>query len=310
MKRMVFIWMLFLTSFFFACGSTYSTKKKPEPLTTGMREITKGITQYKKGCYKNALTYFFKAHELFTATDHQRGVAMSYNNIGNVYRASGDNKSAVLFFQESFSIYEDMGDAKGAVQILSNKAATLIDDGMLEEAAKTLSAAENIAKTNQILFGPLLNTRGILLIKKKEYAKAEEVLQTALTSVDSENFSESATVNFTLGNLMLETHRYEQAIFFFETALKADRLSGFSKGIADDLAAIGSTYLLQKKNDLAANVFKRSLKIYALLGNQKKVHQVMQQLENISESTGIDLGLTKYFVNSWLEGKTIEQPCD
>lgn len=310
MKRMIFIWILFLTSFFLACGSSNSAKKIPEPLTTGIHEITKGITQYKKGCYKDALPYFFKAHELFTATDHQRGVAMSYNNIGNVYRASGDNKSAVLFFKESFLIYENIGDAKGVVQVLSNKAATLIDDGMLEDATKTLNAAKDIAKKNKILFGPLLNTEGILFIKKKEYTSAEKVLQTALTMVDPENFSEFATVNFTLGNLMLETQRYEQAISFFETALKADRLSGFSKGIADDLAAIGSTLLLQKKNNLAVNFLKRSLKIYALLGNQKKVHHIMQQLENISEGTGVDLGLTKHFVNRWLEGKSFEKPCD
>jgi tetratricopeptide (TPR) repeat protein len=235
---------------------------------------------------------------------------MNLNNIGNVYRHSGDNKSAVLFFEESFSIYKEIGDDKGAVQVLSNKAATLIDDGMLDEAAKTLNDAEDIAKKNNILFGALLNTKGILLIKKKEYEKAEEVLQTALTTIDSENYSVFATVNFTLGNLMIETERYEQAVYFFETALEADRLSGFSKGIADDLTAMGSVFLLQKKNNQAVSVFKRSLKIYALLGNQKKVHHVMEQLETVSKSTGIDLSVTKHFVNRWLEGKAIEKPCE
>lgn len=309
MKRLIIIWIFLLTFLFFSCGNKTATKKIPELLTTGMRETTRGITKYKKGCYKDALKYFFKAHELFTATDHLPGVAMSLNNIGNVYRNSGDNKSAVLFFEESFSIYKDIGDVKGAVQVLSNKAATLIDDGMLEDAAKALSAAEDIAKKNKILFGPLLNTRGVFLIKKKEYEKAEEILHTALTNVDSENFSASATVNFTLGNLMLETQRYEQAGYFFETALEADRLSGFSKGIADDLAAMGSAFLLQKKNSQAVSVFKRSLKIYALLGNQKKVHHIMEQLETLSESTGIDLSVTKHFLNRWLEGNSFEKPC-
>ena len=167
-----------------------------------------------------------------------------------------------------------------------------------------------MAKKNKILFGPLLNTKGILLIKKKEYLHAEEILQTALANVDPENFSEFATVNFTLGNLMLELQRYEKAIHFFEIALKADRLSGFSKGIADDLASIGSAYLLLKKNNLAVNFLTRSIKIYALAGNQEKVHHIIEQLENVSKSTGIDLSVTKYFVNSWLEGKSLERPCE
>ena len=310
MKQLTIILTLLSTFFFFSCANKNIVKKNSEPLTAGVRETTKGITNYNKGCYKDSLKYFFKAHEMFTANDYLQGVAMSLNNIGNVYRKSGDNKSAVLFFEESFSIYKDIGDAKGGVQVLSNKAAALIGGGMLEEAAKTLNTAEDIAQKNNFLYGPLLNTRGILLIKKKEYEKAEEILRAALTTVDAENHSEYAVANFTLGSLMLETHRYEQAVFFFGTALEADRLSGFSKGIADDLAAMGSAFLLQKKNSQAADVFKRSIKIYAILGNQKKVEHIMAQLETISHETGVDLSVTRHFVDRWLEGKSFERPCE
>jgi len=51
-----------------------------------------------------------------------------------------------------------------------------------------------------------------------------------------------------------ETQRYEKAIDFFKTALKADRLSGFNKSIVDDLAAIGSACLRPGKNKLAVNI--------------------------------------------------------
>ena len=310
MKQLIVILTLLSTFFFFACANKNLAKKSPDPLGAGMREITKGITKYKKGCYKDALNYFFKAHELFTANDHLPGVAMSLNNIGNVYRNSGDNKSAVLFFEESLSIYEDIGNVKGAVQVLSNKAAALIADDMLEEALKTLDAADAIAQKNKIFYGPLLNTRGILLIKKKEFEKAEAILHAARTRVDAENYSETATVNFSLGNLMLATQRYEQAVFFFQSALEADRLSEFSKGIADDLAAMGSAFLLQEKYSQAANVFKRSLKVYALLGDKKNVQHIMAQLENISDGTEIDLSVTRHFVNRWLEGKSYERSCE
>ena len=310
MKQLTIILTILLTSFCFSCGNKNATKKVPEPLTAGMREITRGTAKYKNGCYQDSLNYFFKAHELFTATDHQQGVAMSLNNIGNVYRNLGDNKSAVLFFEESFLINEEIGNVKGSVQVLSNKAAALIADGMLEEATKTLNTADDIAQKNKLLYGPLLNTRGILLTQKKDYEKAEEILNDALATIDAENYSESATVNFTLGNLMLETHRYEQAVFFFKSALEADRLSGFSKGIADDLAAMGSAFLLQQQYSQAANAFKRSLKVYALLGNQKKVQHIMAQLEKIPDGTGIDLRVTRHFVNRWLEGKSLEKPCE
>ena len=73
---------------------------------------------------------------------------------------------------------------------------------------------------------------------------------------------------------------------------------------------MGAVYVLQEKNIQAVNVFKRSLKIYALLGDQKKVQYIMTQLETISAGTGIDLSVTKYFVNQWLQGKSVEKPCE
>ncbi len=95
-------------------------------------------------------------------------------------------------------------------------------------------------------------------------------MQKVLVNADPKNFSEFSTVNFALGDLMLETQRYEKAVAFFRSALTVDRLSGFYKGIADDLAAIGSVYLFQKNDELAMNFYKRSVKIYALIGEQKK----------------------------------------
>ena len=310
MKPFNAFFILLFALFWFACAGGNSAKKIPEHITAGMKEMTKGIARYNKGCYKDSLEYFFRAHELFVTSNQLSGVAMSLNNIGNVYRITGDIESALLFFDEAFAIYSDMGDPLGGVQVLSNKVAALIDGDRLEQAEKVLNITEEIAKKNRILFGPLFRNRGILLIKKTEYSRAEELMQTALANTDPENPSEFATVNFALGKLMFETQRYEKAIDFFKTALKADRLSGFNKSIADDLAAIGSAYLKLGKTELAVNFLKRSVENYAIIGNHKKVQNIMEKLEKVSEKTGIDLSITKRFVNRWLEGKALENPCE
>jgi tetratricopeptide (TPR) repeat protein len=309
MKRFCLILILLLPVFLFSCAGGNSAKKMPEHINAGMREITRGNATYNMGCYRESLDYFFRAHEFFTASDQLSGVAMSLNNIGNVYRIIGDIESAILFFDEAYVVYTDIDDNKGAVQVLSNKAAAMIDGKMLEEATNVLDSAENFAQKNKILFGPLLNNKGILFLKKKEYRSAEEILQKVLAKADPKNFSEFATVNFALGDLMLETQRYEKAIAFFKSALTADRLSGFYKGIADDLAAIGSAYLLLKEDELALNFYKRSVKIYALIGDQKKVRSIMEMLDKMSEKTGLSISVTKHFVIRWLEGKAFESPC-
>jgi protein O-GlcNAc transferase len=310
MKPFNTFFILLFAFFCSACAGGNSAKKVPEHMTAGTKEMARGIVRYYKGCYQDSLEYFFKAHELFVASDQLSGVAMSLNNIGNVYRITGDVDSALLFFDEAFEIYSDMSDSLGAVQVLSNKVAALIDGDRLEQAEKVLNIAEETARKNRILFAPLLTNKGIILIKKTKYREAEKLMQTALSHTDPENLFEFATVNFALGKLMFETRRYEKAVDFFKTALKADRTSGFNKNIADDLAAIGSAYLKLGKDELAVNSLKRCVEIYALTGNHEQVKDIMEQLEKVSQKTGIDLSITKHFVNRWLEGKDSESICE
>ena len=309
MKKYNTILIILLAAFLFACAGGKSVQKRPKDIVSGFKDIYKGTYWYQKGCYKRSLEYFFRAHELFAASDQLSGVAMSMNNIGNVYRTQGDIPGAILFFEESFDIYSDINDANGAVQALSNKAAALIDADRLDEAIDVLNAAEEMARKNEMQFVPLANNRGVLLVKKKEYECAEDILKKALSKADPANFSEFATVNFALGNLMQETGRHEEAVNFFEAALAADRSSGFHKGIADDLSAIGLTCLNLDKNELAVKHLKRSIKIYALMGDEKKVHETMEFLDMAAEKAKLNIDVTKHFVKTWLEDKAFENPC-
>ncbi len=309
MKRSILILILLFAATLFACAGGNSIKKKPKHIVSGIKEIKNGAAWYQRGCYKRSLEHFFRAHELFAVSDELSGVAMSMNNIGNVYRIMGDINNALLFFEESFDIYTDIEDLDGMAQALSNKAAALIDDGRIEEATDVLNKVEDIIQKREIVFTPLLNNQGILLIKKGQYKRAEKVLKKALANTDSSKLSEFAGVNFALGNLMLETERYKKAVDYFKTALTADRTSGFHKGIADDLAAIGSAWLSQGEDGLAVKYFKRSVKIYAIIEDKEKVDKIMNRLEKASKKTDLNISVTKHFVKTWGEGKVFESPC-
>ncbi len=309
MKRPNTFVILIAVLFLFGCAGGNAVKKTPDHIISGMKEIQKGTTSYKRGCYNRSLEYFFRAHELFAASDQLDGVAMSMNNIGNIYRIMEDIDSSLLFFEESISIYQDIKNYKGLAQALSNKAAVLIDGDRLEEAAGVLKSAEDIAQKNLISTGHILNNWGILFIRKKEYSRAEEILNSALANADPANYSEYATVNFALGTLMRETGRHEKAVYFFKAALETDRLSGFHKGIADDLSAIGDVNFSQGKYEPAVNYFKRSIKIYALIQNRSKVSEIMKKLDIASKKADQDISVTKHFINKWLGGKDFEGPC-
>jgi len=300
MKTCRIIIILLSITILSACAGSNHVIKKSDKISSGIKELKKGTHLYKKGCYKRSIEHFLRAHELFVFSDNLSGVAISMNNIGNVYRETGCISSATQFFDESCRIFLYINDIEGAVQTLSNKTAALIEDGRLEEASNVLSLAESLAKNNKKLSATLLKNRGILLIREKEFKSAEDIFKKALDKVEPANFSEIAAINFALGKLMFETKRSENAVEYFKEALSADQSSGFIKGIADDLAAIGTVYYNQDKYEPAVNFFNRSIKIYALIGNKGKVHEIMELLIKSSEKANINIIITKNFVKSWL----------
>ncbi|MBF0395318.1 MAG: tetratricopeptide repeat protein [Desulfobacterales bacterium] len=294
MKHLLLRYII-LVPLLIGCATYKAVKETSKTSIYGFEEIRKGMEWYRKGCYVKSVEHFFKAHEVFVSLDNISGIAMTMNNIGNVYGKTGDTQSAILFLDESIELYDSLNDKKGLMQALSNKAAVLIDCRRLDEASKILNKVESISKDN--FFIPIFLNRGILFIKLKKFKEAEDVLIQALKNVNPIDNSEAAPINFALGNLMSETNRYKEAIFYFKNALEADKKSEFYQGIADDLSALGSVYIKQKNDKDAKLTLKRSAKLYSLIGNHNKANQILEQIKE-------DSPLTKYFIN-----KALENPC-
>ncbi len=308
MIRYVYPMLLSMLLLVFSCGGN-SVKKDPAPSHPAMIQLQKGVAWYQRGCFQQSLEAFTKAHELFTASDRLPGVAMSLNNIGNVYRYIGDTRSALLFFQEAYEIYSRLDNLEGVIQALSNQAAIHIQDDRLDEAAAVIQSAEIMAESSGKAIAHVLNNKGILLTRQHRYDEAETVLTQALEATGLDNTHGYATVYSSLGNLLFEKTDYDKALEFYKKALFFDRQSEFHPGLADNLNAVGRVYLQQGKYDQAIAYFQRSIKIYALFGNSEQVSRLMNILEETATRSNTDLTLTRYFVDKWLKGEMLEQPC-
>ena len=292
----------------FSCGGG-SVKKNPTPTLPAMKQLQKGIAWYQQGCFQRSLGAFTKAHELFTASDHLLGVAMSLNNLGNVYRYIGDTPSALLFFQEAYEIYSRLDNLEGVIQALSNQAAIHIQDHRLDEAAAAIQTTEEMAASLAKPAGHVLNNKGILLTRQQRYDEAEAILMQALEVTVSENTQAYATVCSSLGNLMFEKADYHKSLAFYKKALLLDRQSQFHPGLADNLYTVGQVYYRMEAYDQAMAYFQRSIKIYALFGNNEQVSRVMNILEETAKNTEKDLTLTRHFVEKWSNGEISAHPC-
>lgn len=308
MTRLTYYLLLSTLLLVFSCGGA-SVKKDPALSHPAAKELQKGLAWYQRGCFEQSLAAFTKAHEMFAASDRLPGVAMSLNNIGNVYRYIGDSRSALLFFQEAYEIYSRLDNREGMIQALSNQTAIHIREGRLDEAAALIQSAENMAKSSGKVLAHVLNNKGVLLTRQQRYDEAETTLLQALDATTPENLHTYATVCSSLGNLMVEKTDYDKALTFYDRALLLDRQSEFYPGLADTLSAAGTVCLQQEKYKQAVEYFQRSVKIYALLGNSEQVSRTMNMLEASATRSNTDVTLTRYFVDKWSRGDILEPPC-
>ena len=306
------IWVLIVLSLLlFACAVGKPAKQIPRHLSAGGKQMKKGLEWYQRGCYRKSLEYFFRAYELYSASDVLDGVAMSLNNIGTIYRITGNYEGAVSFFDEAHTIYSDLHDQREAVKTLSNKAATLIHMGNLDKAEQVIEEALKVlpAKRNRSLLIPVLQNKGVLLSKRGAYEAAEKVLANCLDQADSLDPTGMASLHFAFGNLMLKTGRPTDAIVSFEKALSIDRELGFYKGMADDLFSMGLAYTRLGQNKKAVKSLKRSVKIFALIDQAGHIHETMKHLKEAAQKAGVDISVTEAFIERWRQGRLYESPC-
>ena len=313
--------LVFLSCLLCACAGELP-RTGPAHLRAGTEQIVKGNAFYQKGCYKTAFERFMRAHELYTASDQTDGIAMSLNNIGSVYRALGDPGGAMVFYSEAERLYKRAGDQAALRQVLSNEAAALIDAGDLGGAEDFLNRAEQIQGADQKDRAPLLTNRGILLTRKGQYKEAEALLREALVVAgssgvkagegtnDSSLLTGAAATHFALGNLMMDTKRYKEAIEQFNEALALDRQSGFYRGIADDLARLGHLARVQGDEASAYDYWARSLKIYTLIGLERDRIEISNLLKTLPQPAKGAGDANAFFLERWEKGKKLENPCE
>jgi tetratricopeptide (TPR) repeat protein len=307
MNRLLYPLLLSILLLVFSCGG--GSVKKETPTLPAMKQLKKGIAWYQRGCFQRSLEAFTKAHELFTASDHLAGIAMSLNNLGNVYRYIGDSPSALLFFQEAYEIYSRLHNREGEIQALSNQAAIHLQENRLNEAAAAIQTTEEMALSLEKPLGHVLNNKGILLTRQQQYEDAETVLMQALHITLPENTQAYATVCSSLGNLMFKKGNHEKSLEFYNKALLSDRQSQFHPGLADNLYAVGQVYYRLEAYDQAMAYFERSIKIHALFGNNEQVSRIMNILEETATHTEKDMTLTRHFVEKWSKGEISAHPC-
>ncbi|WP_372680489.1 tetratricopeptide repeat protein [Desulfosarcina sp.] len=292
-----------------ACAASPPATSFADGSDEGDRELKRGIYWYHKGCARKAMEHFLAAHEHYSLTDQQAGVARSLNSMANGYRHAGKSEDARLFYDAAIAAARRCDDQRVMAQALSNKAAILIEADDLTGAEVLLDEAQLLARETGPVYAMVLNHRAVLMMMANRTDEAATLLDQADNAAAGDGFNADATIRYTRGRLMLKNGNYTEAMIHFQSALALDRQAGFSRGMADDLSVMAVIHEQLGEDEAALDCLDRSIKIYALLENQAKVLEKLGRLESLALKTGSDVRVTVHFINQWLAGEAVDVIC-
>jgi tetratricopeptide (TPR) repeat protein len=292
-----------------ACAASPPATSSADGFDEGDRELKRGIYWYQKGCNRKAMEHFLAAHEHYSLTDQQAGVARSLNSIANGYRHAGKAKDARLFYDAAIAAARRCDDQRVMAQALCNKVAILIEADDLAGAEVLLDEAQLLTRETGQVYAMVLNHRAVLLMMANRTDEAVTLLDQADAAAVGDGFNADATIRFTRGRLMMKNGNYAEAMSLFQHALELDRQAGFTRGMADDLSAMAGIHEQLGEDEAALDCLDRSLKIHALLENRAKVLENLVRLESLAQKTGTDVRVTVHFINQWLAGEALDVNC-
>lgn len=159
-----------------ACATSPPATSSADGPDQGDRELKRGIYWYQKGCTRKAMAHFHAAHEHYSLTDQQVGVARSLNSIANGYRQADKAQDAHLFYDAAIVAARRCDDQRVMAQAMSNKAAMLIESDDLAGAEVLLDEAQLLAREKGPVHAMVLNHQAVLLMTANQTDEALDLL--------------------------------------------------------------------------------------------------------------------------------------
>ncbi|MEI9921209.1 MAG: ATP-binding protein [Bacteroidota bacterium] len=139
--------------------------------------------------FQKALEMSKAAYKLRVEVGEMRMIVSSLMELGLIYQAAGESKSALTYFLKADSASANINDPVTRAELSLGLAEILLEEGDLEEAyGRTHNVLAKISeKTNQKLFLRATYLQAKYFYAKKNYERAIALLRTTLQSAESTN---------------------------------------------------------------------------------------------------------------------------
>ncbi len=300
-----------------AIDSLNTVLRSPIPDTMRVSTLVELSGQYYRTAPDGAKRLAIEAKDLALKIDHKSGLARAYKAIGMCYYFQNNWVETLVNWKLALETFRAINDLNGVSNMLNNLGAVYFNGGddkaALDYYLESLRVAES---TNDSLrtVTALVNIGTVYLNKDASTGLAFKYYKRALPlSKALGNYDAIGTCAVNLGEIYLRTNKADSArfyhpdsaLFYFETALDAYRLSS-TGNVPFALKSIGRVYAVRKDFDKAIRYQTDAYQIAKANDAPLEMAQSLLSLADTYESKGdIAQAIAKYE-----EAKVIAQGID
>ncbi len=229
-----------------------------------------GLANYILGDYANASKYFADAIQLFRKLNDRENESDILNGYAIIYRRLGDNEKALKYAQDALRIKREINDEAGIANALKLIGNIYLSMPKVKEAREYYFQAKEIAEKigNKKMFSGILCNIGICYKMEEKYDEALVYFHDALQIVkDIDNNEYNVILLFeNIGDVLVNTGKYFEAIKELKRALKIARKAGISNSVGFLLMDIAVALIKLKKYDEAKDKLTEALEISRNIG--------------------------------------------
>jgi CHAT domain-containing protein/Tfp pilus assembly protein PilF len=265
---------------------------------------------YKSDLYLRVLGEFEKAWEmqiksidLYQTADNNWGIANSYTGLGNIKNLSGENVSAIEYYQKADSLYTKLGSHYSRATPINNIGTIYFAQGDYQKAMDHVFKALRILDSlgvkdaSRTLY---VSNIGEAKMELKEYEEAEKWLQQALREAEEVNsVDQISTSKVILARLRIETEEYKKAEKLLKEALELQNQKGLKTHEISTMFTLGKLAYLQK-NEANYHFLDESIQRALDMGYEKELWETYYYRGLVAQDEG-DLEKSKEFLINAIE---------
>ena len=272
------------------------------------RLLQQGIEQYQTSQFREALTSWQSALEIYRDIGDYANEGVVLNNIGNIYLRQGNYAIALEYFQQSLAISRNIGDQPGEASTLNNIGIIYDLQGSYSDALNYYQQSLAIKRDigDQPGEASTLNNIGIIYQFQGDYAEALEYYQQSLAiHRDSDNWRDEASTLNNIGIIYDLRGNYSKALEYYQQSLTVQRQIDDRIGEAQTLNNIGGNYELRSNYAEALRYYQQSLAIKRDIGDQPGEASALNNIGNVYQLQGEYAEALDYYQQSLIRTREI-----